>query len=123
MLKKSFFNQWLGSNFSSHSGISILISFTGNSLSTHLNISSIFSSFILYTSIICTVTLYFSSISFFNALVSCEFGLEVLSIITNGLFIILSSFITLSSGSKYSSLLIPVILPSVVITRPIVEWS
>ena len=40
-----------------------------------------------------------------------------------GLLIALSSSTTLSSASKYSSLSIPVILPSVVTKSPTVEWS
>ena len=99
MLKKSFLSQCEGSNLSSHSGISILISLTGNSLSTCLKISSISSSPILNTSNIWTVTSYFSSISFFKFLVSGEFGLEEFKTTIKGLFMPLSSFITLSSGS------------------------
>jgi|GEM_PF-5653189 len=45
----------------------------------------------------------------------------VLSTTIKGLLIDLSSSTTLSSASTYSSLSIPVILPSVVTTRPTVE--
>ena len=123
ILKKSFLSQLSGSNFSTQDGISMSISLTGNSLSTCLKTSSTSSSFILATSITWTVTSYLSSSSFFKALVSGEFICFVLSTTIKGFLIAFNSSITLSSASKYSSLSIPVILPSVVTTRPMVEWS
>ena len=94
------FNQWEGSNFSIHFGMSILISLTGNSLSTFVNKSFMSFSFILATSIIWTGTPYLISNSCFKSKVSSALGSNELSTIIKGLSIDFNSATTLSSASK-----------------------
>ena len=70
-----------------------------------------------------TVAPYFSVSSAHIVLADSLSGLVQFMITTNGLFMLLSSLMTLSSHSSYSSLGISEMLPSVVTTSPIVECS
>ncbi len=70
-----------------------------------------------------TGTLYFSASDFARETASLLSGSMQLRATTKGLFISLSSLITRSSASAYSSRGIWLIEPSVVTTRPIVECS
>ena len=106
-----------------HRGSSTAISRTGNSKSISESrplMSSSVSSRQLTTA---TGRPYFSSICFCRALVSGERGEAVFKRIKKGLPSSVSSRITRSSASSYSSRGMSVKLPSVVSTRPRVEWS
>ena len=104
-------------------GILIFISLTGNSKSTLakiLFISFSSSSMQLTGS---TGTPYFSLNFLASCLTDCNSGLTEFKRTINGLLISFNSLITLSSASSYSERSISLIEPSVVMTRPIVEWS
>ena len=70
-----------------------------------------------------TGTEYFSAKCALNSSASSEVGSLQLSTIAKGLPVFFISSITRSSAFTYSSLVMSVILPSVVITKPIVECS
>ena len=70
-----------------------------------------------------TVTPYFLLRLAASSWVSLKFGAMLFSRTINGLLISWSSRMTLSSASSYSSLGMSLMLPSVVTTSPMVEWS
>ncbi len=95
----------------------------GNSNKTFSMILFISSIRICATFTFSTGTIYFSSSSSFNLIVSFAKGFVEFNMIIKGFFIDLSSFTTRFSASIYSSRWISVILPSVVTSNPIVECS
>ena len=70
-----------------------------------------------------TVTPYFLLRLAASSWVSLKFGAMLFSRTIKGLLISWSSRMTLSSASSYSSLGMSLMLPSVVTTSPMVEWS
>lgn len=116
-------SQWSSGSEFIQRGKLMHISFIGNSNKTRDRICFISSSFNSRQFTGCTGTPYFSVSAAASAADSSESGYIQFRRITNGLFIPLSSSITRSSASSYSLLGISLILPSVVITRPMVECS
>ena len=99
------------------------ISLIGNSKRTRDNICFISSSDNSRQFTGCTGIPYFSVSLCASSCASADSGYIQLSNITNGLFIAFSSSITRSSASSYSLRGISLMLPSVVMTSPIVECS
>ena len=101
----------------------MFISFTGKLKSTCFKIFSISSPFRSRQFTGITGVPYFSDIEAHSSAVLLLLGSTQLSSTTKGLFMDLSSLITLCSDSSYSLLGISEMLPSVVITRPMVLCS
>ena len=96
---------------------------TGNSYKISDKISLISCSVISKQLTGTTGTAYLSVSEAQSPTAVADFGLSVFIKTINGLSSAFSSSITLSSASSYSSRGMEVIVPSVVITRPIVECS
>ena len=120
---RSALSQWSRGKEFIHRGKLMHISFIGNSNKTRDKICFMFCSLSSRQFTGSTGTPYFSVSLAAASAASAESGYIQLSKTINGLFIAFSSSITRSSASSYSSLGISLILPSVVITRPIVECS
>ncbi len=104
-----------------HFGIQMFISFIGNAYSTCFKMLCISSSSRSTQLTGITGVSYFCESSPASCTASLDCGYTQFSSTTKGLFMEFSSFITRCSASSYSSRGISEILPSVVITSPIVE--
>ena len=116
-------SQWSSGSEFIQRGKFMHISFMGNSKSMRDNICLISSSLSSKQFTGCTGMPYFSVNLCANSCASGDSGYIQFSSIINGLFMAFNSSITRSSASSYSLRGISLMLPSVVITKPIVECS